>query len=143
MVKSDIYFGYFVPQRDLCMFYCIHRIELITSRKVFTKLCCAYIRPRSTTWGQTPEVCTNNNFNTCAELNCLPPSQEPSFCQPQRSQRPCNNLSPDSKYSICAKSLQFPGNIILKSYLLAKCAPNYTLTHGINSSKKITLEYAA
>lgn len=35
---SNLFLTYFVPQRDLGMLYCIHRIELIIMRKVFIKV---------------------------------------------------------------------------------------------------------
>lgn len=40
IVTCDLYLTYFVPQGDLCVLYCVYGIELITTRKVFTKLCC-------------------------------------------------------------------------------------------------------
>lgn len=40
-VASDLYLAYFVPQRDSSMLCCAHGIELIITRMVFTRLCCA------------------------------------------------------------------------------------------------------
>lgn len=38
VAMSDLQLAYIVPQGDLCMFYCTHKIELIIMRNVFIKL---------------------------------------------------------------------------------------------------------
>lgn len=39
VVTSDLYLAYFFPQGDLCMLYCMHRIALIITKNICTKLC--------------------------------------------------------------------------------------------------------
>ena len=41
VVTSDLYLAYFVPQGDLHVVCLACRIELIVTRTIFTKLCCA------------------------------------------------------------------------------------------------------
>lgn len=44
VVTSDLHLAYFVsrgPRGDLCMFYGAPQIKFITTRKAFTRLCCA------------------------------------------------------------------------------------------------------
>jgi hypothetical protein len=39
--KADLHLAYSVPRGEIHVLYCARRIELIISRKVPTKLCCA------------------------------------------------------------------------------------------------------
>lgn len=88
IVTSDLYLAYFVscgPRGDLYMFYGAPQIELITTRKAFTKLCCAWKCLKQTLQVRLLKLLSH------VKLNCLLASHG---SWPWRWQRPHCSANP-------------------------------------------------